>query len=528
MKFTIKHFIVFFIFLSLTACIPVTYASSPENHAYRVAVLDLEIDEGIPQNYANVLTDRLRQELLATGSFTVMERNKMTEILEEIGFQMSGCTTDECVIEAGQILGVNHMVTGSAGKLGQIFTVSVRLIDVQSSQIVKMVSVDRKCSIEELLTVVMKQAAQKIAGLEVMEPNLDLSLKTGNLRLSSKPSGANVILDEILTDFITPCEIENLISGTHTLRLIKENLVSDQQIEILPDVDNKIKFELYRGFGSLIIKSEPDGGSVLLDGVEVGQTPLTLDSIPAGNLPYTIVHKGYNEYKDEIYLNPYERKEIEAVLLGLSAVNITSLPSGLKVYRNGKYEGLTPLKIIDIPQGENAFLLKHKGYFPYRIATQVEPEKIENIHCQLTPKKKLTGVFYSAIIPGSGQIYADNLKGYGILALQAAAAGAAYYYLDQHSSKIDEYNTARSNYMSAVYQDDIASARQKMDDVFAESEDLKTLRDYALIGAAAVYLYNLIDIAFFTYFPEPFTDYSIGMGINHEQNAVEISFKYTF
>ena len=55
----------------------------------------------------------------------------MGEVLKEQGFQQSCCTSNECVVEVGQLLGVQQMISGSIGKVGDIFTVSVRIIDIK-------------------------------------------------------------------------------------------------------------------------------------------------------------------------------------------------------------------------------------------------------------------------------------------------------------------------------------------------------------------------------------------------------------
>ena len=66
-----------------------------------VAVLMIEVSGALPETYAPVLTDRLRQELFKSNVFKVMERGEMAAILDEIGFQMTGCTSNECVVQAG-------------------------------------------------------------------------------------------------------------------------------------------------------------------------------------------------------------------------------------------------------------------------------------------------------------------------------------------------------------------------------------------------------------------------------------------
>ena len=77
-----------------------------------VAVMDLEATGGVAETDKRMLSDRLRTELLNTGRFKVIERNSMENILTEQGFQLTDCTSDECVIEVGQLLGVERMIAG--------------------------------------------------------------------------------------------------------------------------------------------------------------------------------------------------------------------------------------------------------------------------------------------------------------------------------------------------------------------------------------------------------------------------------
>ena len=84
------------------------------------AVLDFE-GSGITTQEAQVLTQRLGSELVNTGALIMVERNQMSEIMEEQGFQQSGCTSAECAAEIGALLGVQKMITGSFGKIGNTY-----------------------------------------------------------------------------------------------------------------------------------------------------------------------------------------------------------------------------------------------------------------------------------------------------------------------------------------------------------------------------------------------------------------------
>ncbi len=137
-----------------------TFAS--DSKKILIAVSDLE-RQNIDENTAVVITDRLRTELFKTGSFTVLERNQMKEILEEQEFQQSDCSPSECVVEAGQLLGVTHMMTGALGKVGKTFTINIRMIDVQTGRIVLTDNTDCKCEIDEVLSRSTVSIADKAA-----------------------------------------------------------------------------------------------------------------------------------------------------------------------------------------------------------------------------------------------------------------------------------------------------------------------------------------------------------------------------
>ncbi|MFB0516931.1 MAG: CsgG/HfaB family protein [Candidatus Neomarinimicrobiota bacterium] len=115
------------------------------------AILDLE-GRGISTIEAQTLTDRMRSELVKTGAVTVVERGQMQQILSEQDFQLTGCTSDECAVEIGQMLGVTKMIAGSVGKIGATFTVDLRTVDVGTGAIVNTMTRDYRGEIDGLLT----------------------------------------------------------------------------------------------------------------------------------------------------------------------------------------------------------------------------------------------------------------------------------------------------------------------------------------------------------------------------------------
>ena len=129
-----------------------------------VAILDLE-GRGISALEAATLTDRLRSEMVTVGAFVVVERGQMEMLLEEQGFQQTGCTSAECAVEVGKLLGVQKMITGSIGKLGELYTVDARMFDVQTGEIERVSKREHRGGIEGLIDL-LEVVTKDLAGIE--------------------------------------------------------------------------------------------------------------------------------------------------------------------------------------------------------------------------------------------------------------------------------------------------------------------------------------------------------------------------
>jgi TolB-like protein len=150
-------------------CIPFmlnaqTGADQSAPHRPLIAVNSLT-GHGISDDEAATLTEVLRNEMINTGKFRVMERSEMENILKEQGFQQSGaCSNDACMVEMGQLLGAEQLVAGSVGKVGKAYSINVRIISIKTSEIVANVTHNYSGPIEDLLTSEMSKVAVKLAG----------------------------------------------------------------------------------------------------------------------------------------------------------------------------------------------------------------------------------------------------------------------------------------------------------------------------------------------------------------------------
>ncbi len=119
---------------------------------------------GISKDEATVLTERLRTELFQTNQFKIIEREMMNEVLNEQGFQQSGCVSDECIVEIGRIVGVEQIVGGSISKIADIYSVTAKIVSVETGEVLKIATYDCECPIDNLLKSGMQTVALKLIG----------------------------------------------------------------------------------------------------------------------------------------------------------------------------------------------------------------------------------------------------------------------------------------------------------------------------------------------------------------------------
>lgn len=107
----------------------------------------------------------------------------------------------------------------------------------------------------------------------------------------------------------------------------------------------------------------------------------------------------------------------------------------------------------------------------------------------LTPSK---AAFYSAIIPGLGQVYIGKPWKVPIV---YAAIGASLYYYDLNNKEMNKYRTAYKRRKNGFFDDEFLET-----DIPITTEQLllgmdfhKNYRDISMILAAAAYMLNILD-----------------------------------
>lgn len=148
-----------------------------------LAVSDL-VGHGISDNEVLTVSEQLRAELLKTRYFRIMERSQMLEILKEQSFQQTGCTSDACAVEVGQLLGVRNIVVGTIGMAGNYTVLTARILDVETGEVTVTENFKAKGGIDEMVEKGVMETAVNLVGSfsSILNKSMFAAAKAENLK----------------------------------------------------------------------------------------------------------------------------------------------------------------------------------------------------------------------------------------------------------------------------------------------------------------------------------------------------------
>lgn len=204
-----------------------------------VAVNDLTA-HNIGESEASIISDRVRSELINTNKYRVMERGEMDMILQEQGFQESGmCTDASCLVEVGQMLAVEQIISGSIGLIGDMYTITLKVVNVESGEIEATGTVDYHGKITGLLSEGVNRVVRKL-----MNKNGGGENGSGYLSVFSSPDGAIVSVNGNSIGE-TPLNKSKVSSGKLGMLISKKHFVTiDTTFYISSGDDQSFTFAL--------------------------------------------------------------------------------------------------------------------------------------------------------------------------------------------------------------------------------------------------------------------------------------------
>jgi formylglycine-generating enzyme required for sulfatase activity len=212
--------------------------------------------------------------------------------------------------------------------------------------------------------------------------------------------------------------------GSYTLNATKECYFAlKQPFEVGADKSQAVRFEMERLPGRISLQAHQsgdpmalvNGARVIIDGLEVGNTPISNLEVKAGPRVLEIQMDNYQDIKTEVQIAGCPEKQAFdfALIPGWSDVFISSIPEGdgtlaLKTRPSGanitideKFVGKTPLKIKLSANSEHEIRISKSGYENVSRRVQVATGKIKKLTVDLKPRM---GVIRFTVEPADAQL----------------------------------------------------------------------------------------------------------------------------
>ena len=199
----------------------------------RIMVLDFG-GSGVEASLLIAAYEDLETKLIETNRFIVIDRSTRESRMSELKYQRSGCVTDECIIEIGRELSANYVVNGSINKIGKSFQINIKLVDMEQGEMTEKVTERVKGGEEELFDGIEK-----------------LSLELVRRIVSASGGGASA-------------PVQSMTESTVTL-----------------------------AYGIIEVATTPSNANIVIDGQEVGLSPVRKENIVTGQHRIVIVLPGY-------------------------------------------------------------------------------------------------------------------------------------------------------------------------------------------------------------------------------------------
>jgi len=139
----------------------ISFDDEPAGKGERLIVYDLEAAENLKIT-ALIISECLREEIYKLGRFTLVNRENMLKVIEEMKFQQTGLVDEKQAVQLGKGMAADHIITGRLGVLGGLSILQAKRINVQSFGTSGIASLKCKQGEEETLLDHLNQLVTKL------------------------------------------------------------------------------------------------------------------------------------------------------------------------------------------------------------------------------------------------------------------------------------------------------------------------------------------------------------------------------
>ena len=249
-------------------------------------------------------------------------------------------------------------------------------------------------------------ALTTFASLQIQAAPQSQQAPTGVLALEVTPATASVSIDRKergqapITTSLKP--------GAHLLEITADGYRTERRtIRIIEGETYSTSIDMQKINGLVLLKSEPQGAEVTIDGVTYGKTPCLISDLPIGTYQADLYLAGHRGTKVRFEIKDRIPVEASANLISDTAtINVSAnIDEAVEIKVNGIIRGNAPCTVDRIPAGEVTIEASAKGYKPFVQKTQLSESEVLDVSIKLEiqpAKLKIVS------IPEGARVYFDN------------------------------------------------------------------------------------------------------------------------
>ena len=242
------------------------------------------------------------------------------------------------------------------------------------------------------------------------------------VHINTQPSGAHIRMNTIRAG-ISPARVivqpgNYLVSAT-----ANGYFASFDTITVVDDMETMhLDLTLEPIPATLLIQTTPATAQVSIDDHTSGQAPMLLRGLTPGPLSGIIQSDGYAPLHIRHNVQPGTTSILKLVMQREAAeVTIESIPEGATVYINGDPQGITPLRMPDLPAGESQLQVHKSGHRTFIETLSIEAGESRHLNISLLPEP---GTIHFNSTPERARVLIDdNFRGRTPLSLATLPPG---------------------------------------------------------------------------------------------------------
>jgi hypothetical protein len=322
----------------------------------------------------------MRSEIVKSDQFQVIDRAHVQKMLQEQQFQLTGIVNEATMVQMGQIIGAQKIVTGRIGWLGKIRVITLQLIDVSTWRVESLETSDFVGDVEQLRRPV-RAATQRLIGIGGF-----YDTGGGFIHVVSRPEGASV-------------HVDGLFEGTTPLQVLVDSAGSYQVTVSFPGYqDWKRTVFVERNETSFLelalvslrpsdiqMTSHPPGANVYVHSKFQGNTPIKVRVDSAGTYDVQMTLDGHHDWQETVHVRIGEDLGVEAALVPIEVIDLSSTPPGATAYIQGRFVGNTPLSVSVGQVGDYQIKLVRDGFQEWNRVVPVRAGERPAVRAALDP-----------------------------------------------------------------------------------------------------------------------------------------------